>query len=205
MLIAVLMSSILQAHAGRPSSPASPTPAPQQPQQTPPADPGATTSTTNPTNTPPSSGNTPPADENNAAQPGFLSTTGGQATAVVGGLVTLGVGAVAAKKGYKEYHAYQWRRAFQQGQVLRDFTDGVWDFQRQSSLTSSQQPAEIQQAAKDLSEHFIEHKKNNAHFNDRENAKKAHTFATTLLGHPKLPDQIKAPLKKIIPYLKSKL
>jgi hypothetical protein len=100
-VIAILMSSILQAHAGRPSSPA-----PQQPQQSPaPANtPDTNPSSPTPANTPQGSGPTTVTDNTSTTpQPGFLSTPTGQATAIVGGLATLGVGAIAAKKGYNYY------------------------------------------------------------------------------------------------------
>jgi hypothetical protein len=105
-LIAALMSSILQAHAGRPSSPA-PTPAPTpQPQQQPAP---ANTPDTNPSNPPPAnapqgSDTNNPTDPANTPQSGFLSTTTGQAAVgvgAIGGAGLLSLGGYSIYKGVK--------------------------------------------------------------------------------------------------------
>jgi hypothetical protein len=99
-VIAALMSSILQAHAGRPSSPApTPTPTPQPQQQPAPAN----TPDTNPSNPPPAnapqgSDTTPTTDNTNTQQSNFLSTTGRQAAATVGALGAAGLLAIGGVK-----------------------------------------------------------------------------------------------------------
>jgi hypothetical protein len=191
-LISALMSSILQAHAGRPSSPASPTP---EPQQTPTADPGSAT----PPTTPPSSGNTPPADQNTTAQPGFLDTTDGKTTAVIGGLATLGVGAVAAKKGY---NYYQQKKRKQQWEALDNFEAGISYFQ---GLRFPSKWTHIISTAEALSEHFNQHNENDDYFDDREKAREAHDLATTLLQRQDFKPKTKTHLRNIITYLKSKI
>ncbi len=94
-LIAALMSSVPYAYAGRPSAPAQQQPVPSN---TPDANPSSPT----PGTTPPSSNTPNPADQNNAAQqPGFLSTTAGQATTAVGALGAAGVVALGIGYGVK--------------------------------------------------------------------------------------------------------
>lgn len=194
-VIAALMRSILQAHAGQPSTSAPPPPQPQQS----PASPDPATPTTSPTNTPPSSGNATPADTSTTPQPGFLSTPTGQATAAIGGLATLGVGAVAAKKGY---NYYQQKKRKQQWEALDNFEAGISYFQ---GLRFPSKWTHIISTAEALSEHFNQHNENDDYFDDREKAREAHDLATTLLQRQDFKPKTKTHLRNIITYLKSKI
>jgi hypothetical protein len=195
-VIAALMRSILQAHAGQPSTSAPPPPQPQQS----PASPDPATPTTSPTNTPPSSGNATPADTSTTPQPGFLSTSTGQATAIVGGLATLGVGAVAAKKGIeagvKKYKGWKAEKAQQEAFKAR--------VNYLSAVTLDESHPMKANLAK-LVDHLQKGAQDGAYFNDIPNATAAHKIAEDLLNHEQTPKGIKEHLEPIIAHLESKV
>jgi hypothetical protein len=200
-LISALMSSILQAHAGRPSSPApAPTPEPQQspaPANTPDTNPSSPT----PATTPQGSGPTTVTDNTSTTpQPGFLSTSTGQATAIVGGLATLGVGAVAAKKGIeagvKKYKGWKAEKAQQEAFKAR--------VNYLSAVTLDESHPMKANLAK-LVDHLQKGAQDGAYFNDIPNATAAHKIAEDLLNHEQTPKGIKEHLEPIIAHLESKV